>query len=129
MSKHETPLILRYWESVGGTLIEEFMLVSRKPGQGQRLADAVIIPDAPKQRLPRGQRKFDLRDRDIIVVQAKAGRLGMYLMGQTLFSKHLLERYHHPRSVRAVALCGKGDTVLEDVAAGAGIDVVLYEQA
>tara|TARA_Y100001970_G_C13899964_1_gene683125 strand:- start:530 stop:643 length:114 start_codon:yes stop_codon:yes gene_type:complete len=29
MSKRETPLTRKYWESIGGTLIEEFPAVTR----------------------------------------------------------------------------------------------------
>lgn len=45
------------------------------------------------------------------MVQAKAKRLGMYLMGQALFSAELVERLE-PRSVRSVALCRKDDAVM-----------------
>ena len=47
----------------------------------------------------------------LIAVQAKASRLGMYLMGQTLFSADLLE-FFEPRSIHSVALCKKYDEVL-----------------
>ena len=43
MSKHETPLTRRYWESVGGTLIEEFPAVRRSKTHGPRLIDGVIV--------------------------------------------------------------------------------------
>jgi len=45
------------------------------------------------------------------VIQEKAHRLGMYLMGQTLFSTQLMKRFK-PSSVRSVALCMKDDSVL-----------------
>jgi len=44
-------------------------------------------------------------------VQAKKGRLGMYLMGQTFFSEQLLRRFK-PKSIMSVALCRKDDSVL-----------------
>jgi hypothetical protein len=47
----------------------------------------------------------------VIVVQAKASRLGMYLMGQALFSAELIRRFR-PASVRSVALCTADDAVL-----------------
>ena len=43
MSKHETPLTLRYWDEVGGTLVEEFPAVLRGSCNAQRLIDGVII--------------------------------------------------------------------------------------
>lgn len=45
MSKHETPMVLRYWEEVKGTLIEEFLAVPKSPTCGKRLIDAVILPE------------------------------------------------------------------------------------
>jgi hypothetical protein len=34
MSKLETPMTRRYWERVGGTLLEEFLVVRRGRGIG-----------------------------------------------------------------------------------------------
>lgn len=109
MSKHETPMIRWYWDQVGGTLCEEFRAVSKSATSGQRLLDAVILPDGPKERVH--WRDLSLRDQDVIVVQAKANRLGMYLMGQTLFSAELVRRFS-PKSVQSVALCREDDAVL-----------------
>ena len=109
MSKHETPMIRWYWDRVGGTLCEEFQAVPRSPTTGQRLLDAVIVPDGPRERVH--WRDLRLEGKDVVVVQAKAKRLGMYLMGQTVFSAELVKRFN-PRSVRSVALCKKDDEVL-----------------
>jgi hypothetical protein len=38
-----------------------------------------------------------------VIVQTKANRLGMYLLGQAFFSAQLMRRFH-PRSVESVAL-------------------------
>ena len=43
MSKRETPLTRRYWQSVGGALIEEFPAVLRTQESAQRLLDGVIV--------------------------------------------------------------------------------------
>jgi hypothetical protein len=109
MSKLETPMIRWYWEQVGGTLCEEFLAVRGTETTGQRLLDAVILPDGPRRRVH--WREISLRDRDVIVVQAKAHRLGMYLMGQAVFSAELIKRFQ-PRSIRSVALCKQDDSVL-----------------
>lgn len=109
MSKRETPMIHWYWEQVGGTLIEEFPAVNATPTIGPRRLDAVILPDGPKQRTH--WREVSIEGRDVIVIQAKSNRLGMYLMGQAFFSAQLLQRFR-PRSILSVALCGKDDDVL-----------------
>jgi hypothetical protein len=109
MSKKETPMIRWYWNQVGGTLVEEFPAVFPTPTCGQRLLDAVILPKR-ETRIARW-REVALEGEDLIVVQAKASRLGMYLMGQTFFSAQLMKRFH-PTSIRSVALCAADDSVL-----------------
>jgi hypothetical protein len=49
---------------------------------------------------------------EVIVVQTKVGRLGMYLMGQVVFSQQLMYRTYKPARVRSVALCERDDDVL-----------------
>ena len=126
MSKHETPMILRYWEETGGTLVEEFLAVRRAKGQGQRLLDGVIVHDGQTRRLRnRDYDPDDLRGRDIIVVQAKRNRLGMYLLGQALFSRELMKRFS-PRTIKTVALCERDDATLGPLAERHCIEVVCY---
>ncbi len=109
MSKTETPMIRRYWEMVGGTLIEEFPVVKGTRYQGARRIDAIIIKNG-ERRIAKSN-EVSLKGKDIICVQAKSHRLGMYLMGQTFFSEQLLRRFE-PSSVSCVALCAKDDAVL-----------------
>ena len=110
MSKRETPLTRAYWKQVGGTLIEEFVLVPRGESNGVRLIDAIILPDEETKILK--QKNVVLEGKNVIAVQTKAKRLGMYLMGQTIFSEELLKKYHKPKSIQSVALCTKDDSVL-----------------
>jgi hypothetical protein len=109
MSKNETPLIHRYWKQVGGTLVEEFPVVTRSATNGQRLIDAVILPKLPTQKAH--WKEVSLEGQDVILVQAKANRLGMYLMGQAFFSVELIRRFR-PASVHSVALCQTDDSIL-----------------
>jgi hypothetical protein len=109
MSQRETPMIRRYWKRVGGTLVEEYPLVRRSATCGQRLADAVILPKRPTRMAKATE--VSLEGEDVIVVQAKATRLGLSLMGQTYFSAQLIKRFH-PASVLAVALCREDDSEL-----------------
>jgi len=123
MSKHETPLTRRYWEEVGGTLIEEFPAVLRGSGNAQRLLDGVIIVGEPV-RIARPS-EVSIKGKDIIVLQTKANRLGMNLMGQAIVSKKLMERFE-PHSIRSIAICCEGDLVLEQYLADYGIELVVY---
>lgn len=126
MSKRETPMTRWYWQQTGGTLVEEFLAVSNGPDRGKRLLDGLIILDGPFER--RTAKSVDLHGKDIVVVQAKAARLGMYLLGQAVFSARLMERFK-PATVRSVALCVEGDSVLEPLAREYGVDVVIYPAA
>lgn len=110
MSERETPMTRWYWRRVGGTLIEEFPAVRHNTADhGRRLIDGVILPNGNNEIAD--WRDISLENKDIIVVQAKRGRLGMYLMGQTLFSAKLMERFN-PKSIKSVALCERYDSVL-----------------
>ena len=57
------------------------------------------------------QSEISLEGKDVIVIQTKASRLGMYLMGQAFFSAQLIKRFN-PRSVMSVALCNRDDSEL-----------------
>ena len=124
MSKHETPLTRRYWEEIGGTLVEEFPAVLRGTGNAQRLLDGLIIQGEPKVIA----KAFDvtIKGKDIIILQTKANRLGMNLMGQAIISKKLMERIV-PNSIRSVAICTEGDSVLEPLLKDYGIELVIYK--
>ncbi len=109
MSKLETPMTRWYWEQIGGTLVEEFCAVRRSATCGVRLLDGVIIGEGEFRGAQ--QSEVSVEGRDIIVVQTKAKRLGMYLMGQAFFSAQLMKRFG-PRSVESVALVAQDDDVL-----------------
>ena len=126
MSKLETHLTRRYWESIGGTLVEEYPAVRRGAKNAQRLMDGVIILDAPNQIAKASE--VSIEGKDIIVVQTKASRLGMYLMGQAYFSKILMSALN-PKSIRTVAICTQGDSVLEPIAKASGIEVIIYKES
>lgn len=126
MSKKETPLTRWYWKTIGGTLIEEFPAVRAGPENGQRLLDGVIILGGPFE--IRLADSVELTGKDIVVVQTKVSRLGMYLLGQAVFSRRLMEPFK-PSSIRSVALCTKGDAVLEPLAKEYGVEVVVISAA
>lgn len=122
MSEHETWRTRKYWDQVGGLLIEEYVAVRNSANQGRRLIDAIIVL-GEKKKIYVGS-SFDLTDRDVIVVQTKRSRLGMSLLGQVFFSKMLIQKFK-PRSIRAVAICGKTDSVMVELAKDHGIEIVV----
>jgi hypothetical protein len=128
MSKLETPMTHRYWERVCGTLLEEYLVVPRSRGVGRRVVDAIIIVGGDHRIASRAE-NVSLDGHDLIVVQTKASRLGMYLLGQALFSRLLIEDRFAPRSVRTVALCAADDAVLRPLAVRFGIEVVVDDLA
>ena len=123
MSKRETYLTHHYWETVGGTLIEEFAAVLRSDSNARRLIDGVIILNGNKRIAKTGE--VDLTNKDIVVVQTKASRLGMNLLGQAVFSAELMKAFH-PKSIKSVVICTRGDSVLELLAIEYGVEVVVY---
>jgi hypothetical protein len=126
MSKHETPMLHWYWNKVGGTLVEEFKAVTKTSTTGQRLIDGIIILNQPK-RLAHWS-DVSIEGKDVIVVQVKRGRLGMYLMGQTFFSAKLIEKYS-PNTIRSVAICEKYDSVLGPILESyEGMEVIIYQE-
>ncbi len=123
MSKHETPLTRRFWNEIGGTLIEEFPAVLKGKHNSQRLMDGVIILGGEFKIVD--WRDVSLTNKDIIVIQTKASRLGMYLMGQAFFSKELMNKFE-PKSVRSVIVCAKDDSVMRPLAEKFGLEVKIY---
>ena len=67
---------------------------------------------------------YPIKDKDVVVIQTKSGKLGLYLLGQAYFSKLLIER-HEPRSIRVVAICGKSDAIMEELAKSHDVEVVV----
>jgi len=118
----------RYWDRVGGTLLEEYLVVPPGRDFSMRVVDAVIIVGGDKRIASRAE-SVNLRGHDLIVVQTKARRLGMYLLGQALFSRSLIEDRFKPRSIRTVALCAANDAVLSPIAERFGIEIVVDDLA
>ena len=103
--------------------MEEFRAVPEAKTHGHRDLDGVIVLGGRKRILPRAENKDqDLRGKDVIVVQTKTGRLGMYLLGQALFSMELMRPFE-PRSIRSVAVCQRDDDILRPLAEKYGIEI------
>ena len=124
MSKRETPLTRKYWQSIGGTLIEEFPAVTKGDSNSRRLLDGVVILGG-ELRIAKAS-EVDIEGKDIVVIQTKVNRLGMYLMGQAFFSRELMKTFK-PKSIKTVAICGKDDTVMRDLCKEFDIEVVVYD--
>lgn len=125
MSKHETWRAREYWQSVGGLLIEEFCAIkgNRTAGVGKRHIDAIIVLGEKTERRIGGE--YDFAAKDIIVIQTKDSRLGMYVMGQAFFSREIMRRFE-PRSIRTVAICAAGDPEMESLCNSHGTEVVIF---
>ena len=106
--KNETLMVEWYWNKVRGTLCAEFQVATAT----QRRLDAVILPEGEYKEVNTEEMRDLLKGKEAIVVQAKANRLGMPLMGQTLFSAMLIKRCYNPSLVRPVALCKEDNSTL-----------------
>ena len=109
LNNNETPMLHRFWQGIGGTLIEEFYAVRRGLGHSERRIDGVIIKNGETS--IKQQNEVEIAGQEIIVVQVKTGRLGMYVMGQGLFSARLMQRFE-PKSIESVILVEKNDDIL-----------------
>jgi hypothetical protein len=113
MSKNETPMTRWFWREVlkRGTLIEEYVAVEEAAdgSNAPRYMDGLVILDGPFE-ISNDVRR-DIAEKDVDVIQSKNKRLGMYLMGQTLFSRDLILA-KGAKSVRSVAVCRKDDKVM-----------------
>ncbi len=125
MSKHETWRTRQYWKAKGGLLIEEFKVVKRGEKNSIRLIDGVIV--LGEENSIHSSTYFDISGRDIICIQTKKSRLGMYVMGQAFFSRELLKR-HNPKSIKSVIICGKEDSVLQELCTNNEIEVVVIPE-
>ena len=120
MSKHETPMTEWYWRTLNegkGLLIREFPAVEGGKGraEGKRHIDGVII--CGKKNGNRKGRKGDqtkVKGKKVIVIQSKAKRLGMYLIGQTIVSRELMKA-RGAKVVLSVAVHRKDDPVMRKV--------------
>lgn len=125
----EMPMILKYWEQEGGTLLTEFRMVNKTTRSEVRRADAVIVkrrpttPPRPGRTSQAGNQGSRHHRRS-----GQSTAAGDVLLGQALFSAALMKRLQ-PRSIRSVALCTRGDDTLEELlAAFPHLDVVVMEE-
>ena len=142
MGEKQDELLCRYWKrewkDKGGSCLKEFFVVPSTSAQGYRRLDGVIVLDGKAEYLSateRGRRpgvsRLSAIERDasyvqgnkVIVVQVMAGRLGMYLLGQALFSRVLMVRNGY-KVKETVAVCEEDDEVLRPIAEEYGITVV-----
>ena len=126
LSKRETPLTIAYWETVGGTLCLEFPVQHGFDNSGRRLLDGVIVTDLPTERKP--HKDISIDGHDVVIVQTKDSRLGMYLLGQAFFSREAIKTVANVRSIRTVALCTRDDLFMRSLAEHQGIEVVVIDR-
>ena len=125
MSLHETWRTRKYWDTIGGLLIEEFVAVDGNKEQGRRPIDGIIV--LGEKKAVHSRNKFDLKGKDVIVIQTKKGRIGMNLLGQAYFSKLLIKK-HSPRSIKTVAICGRNDKVMAEFAEEHEVEIIVYPE-
>ena len=128
MSRHESWRTIKYWETIGGLLIEEYLAIpaSKDKTVGKRLIDGIIVLGEEKSIQKGGS--FDYKGREVIAIQTKSTRLGMYLMGQAYFTREILKRFN-PKSIKTVAICGKGDAEMEALCKKENIEVVIIPES
>ena len=120
MSKHETPMTRWYWRTINkrkGLLIEEFHAVKRDSSKGnnKRHIDGIIVlGEKPERRGPRKGDRELVKGKRVIVIQSKARRLGMSLIGQVVVSRELLKDLK-AKVIKSVGVCREDDKVMHQV--------------
>lgn len=111
MSRHETARARKYWERIGGLLIEEFQVVPKKKntGKGKRIIDGIIVLGEEKRIQIGGT--YDFTGKDIIIIQFEKEHKGMQFLGEAFSSREAIMRYQ-PKSIKTVAICSKHDEEL-----------------
>ena len=111
MSKLETPMTEAFWLSQApGAFIPEYPLVLKASDRQRRCVDGLILPQEENRRA--SWREFpSLTGRAVVVVQTKVGAMGMYLMGQAVFSARLALAAG-ASSARSILLCERPDAAL-----------------
>ena len=125
MSKHETWRTRKYWQSVGGLLIEEFIAVKGTKNKGKRLIDGLIVLNENSS-IHSGN-TYDIEGKDVILIQTKCKRIGMNLLGQAYFSQFLIAKFN-PKSIKTVAICNSFDDVIGPIALEHKIEVVVINE-
>ena len=74
--------------------------------------DGLVVMDGPFK--ISDEIRMEITGKDVVVIQSKNKRLGMYLMGQVVFSRELLLK-KGAKSVRSVAVCRKDDKVMREL--------------
>jgi hypothetical protein len=100
--------------------------VRRSASSAQRLLDGLIVLDG-NNRIARAD-EIKIEGMDVIVLQTKANRLGMYLMGQAFFSRELVKALN-PKSIRTVAICVQDDSEMHSLCNQFQIEVVIYKSS
>lgn len=110
-------------------MIEEYLAIpeSKDKTVGKRLIDGIIVLGEEKSIHEKGA-PFDYKGRELIAIQTKSTRLGMYLMGQAYFTREILKRFN-PKSIKSVAICGKGDAEMEALCKKENIEVVIIPES
>ena len=126
MRQKESWRTRKFWSTTGGLLIEEFVAVKGSRTTGRRPIDGLIVLNEETAIHP--DNFYDIDGKDVIAVQTKCDRIGMYLLGQAYFSKFLISKYN-PRSIKSVAICGKYDDVIGQLAKDHDVEVVVIEDS
>lgn len=126
MSRNETARARKYWERIGGLLIEEFQTIPKKKntGKDKQTIDAIIVL-GEEQRIQSGG-TYDFTGKDIIVIQLEKEHKGMQFLGEAFSSREAIMRYQ-PRSIKTVAICSRHDEELYRLCEEFNIEMVVIE--
>jgi hypothetical protein len=124
MNIYETEITRKYWERVGGLLIEEFQAKPKKKNTGKHLVDGIIVLGEEKRVQSGGD--YNFAGKDIIIIQLAKQQQGMRFLGEAFTSRERMIRYH-PHSIKTVALCHRHDEEMYHLCQAFNIEMVVME--
>lgn len=112
-SLDESMVVHEVWAEVGGELVEEYPVpTAQGDGRRDRRLDGLMVTDSHRYWHDRGH-VLPLRDREVVVCQAKAGELDLGVLGQTIFGGQLIQDTYKPKTLRLIAAAVKPNPFIE----------------
>lgn len=126
MSKSPNRRIRKYWEKVGGLLIEDYQIKPKKKNTTRRVIDAIIVLGEEHRIWTEGS--YNFTGKDIIIVQLKKEHQGMQFLGRAFSSRENM-MLHQPRTLRTVAICHKHDAEMYRLCQEFAIEMEVISEA
>lgn len=126
MSKSPNWRIRKYWEKVGGLLIENYQIKPKKKNATRSVIDAIIVLGEAHRICT--EASYDFTDKDIIIIQLEKDHQGMQFLGRAFASRENMMLYQ-PHTLHTVAICYKHDAEMYRLCQEFSIEMVVISDS